>query len=282
MSDNCIYVSVSEDGGSYFIIVDEVKYKCSYSESAILSNLLANKGKFYTKEELATIGWPNKLVSKNSVPVAIANVRKIFKSHTNLDVITNEKNKGYTVLTDKVQLTETGIAVDAKDSVLQSVSISESEQNTASKQTDAQSAAIEKKFQFGSVKRIALLSLGYPLLIVNIALLMLLIFGGRTTPKPAVVDVIDSDHHVAIYTKDNKAFSSLISTESDNDKVAVNTSTLQIIIEKAIHDNKSVVFVNTVSNGVVVDCLQDKELFSYSGNDLEAIVANLKTKGCKI
>ncbi|MCE7657252.1 winged helix-turn-helix domain-containing protein, partial [Vibrio fluvialis] len=114
MASNYIYIDFSEEGGSYFIAVDQVRYKCSYAESAILAHLLNHKGEYYSKENLASIGWPGKLVSKNSVPVSIANLRKILKNHTQLDIIINEKNKGYVVVDPKILLSEAEAEAEAE------------------------------------------------------------------------------------------------------------------------------------------------------------------------
>ncbi|WP_070964692.1 winged helix-turn-helix domain-containing protein [Vibrio sonorensis] len=67
------------DSESQVVIKDGVHYKISRSESNIIEHFrINNKG--LTKTELTKIGWPNKIVSENSVCVALSNIRKLFKT----------------------------------------------------------------------------------------------------------------------------------------------------------------------------------------------------------
>lgn len=53
------------------------EFKMARSEIYILKHLALNKGKVSSKQELASVGWEGRIVSNNSVPVAIGNIRKI-------------------------------------------------------------------------------------------------------------------------------------------------------------------------------------------------------------
>ncbi|MCE0557392.1 helix-turn-helix domain-containing protein [Motilimonas sp. E26] len=245
--------------------------------------MLTNKGRFYSKEELALIGWPNKLVSKNSVPVAIVNIRKIFKSHTKLEIIANEKNKGYTALTDKVKFVEANFSVKPIENVHQQELINHEPEKRLSSDKEIEPAhAPNYKYKLAKLKRIALIGLGYPLLIANVSILFFLIFSEKATLKQPVVDVVNNKKHIAVYNSYNRDFALLINSAIDKDITTLKISELKKTIDRAMFNDKSIVFINTLSSGVTVDCLQKKELFSFSGDNLEAIIENLKLKGCKI
>lgn len=270
-----IKVSCGEEGGSYFITVDDVRYKCSYAESAILHTMLQNKGNFYSKEELATIGWPGKLVSKNSVPVSIANLRKIFKNHTKLDVITNEKNKGYVIIVDKVKLiakaetTETG---------RQHEQPSVSNINVA---TPVSTSGVNQS-KLNTIKMVMSRSMAYPLFVVNIAFLLFVISYNQSDLENFKINVVKSDNYIAVSTNDSN-----ILTQFKKDKIDKKTdhdsfTSIEKDITLAKQENKNIIFINSLGDRVVIDCLAEDKLVSYSGNDIDAIISELNEKGCEI
>lgn len=53
----------------------------------ILTSLFENQNKSLSKEELTLIGWPGRVVTANSVIVAIANIRKILRHHFTEEII---------------------------------------------------------------------------------------------------------------------------------------------------------------------------------------------------
>lgn len=55
---------------------EDVRVRLSGAEVAILEQLLANEGVVQSKEDLLSIGWSGRPVSPNSLPVAIANLRR--------------------------------------------------------------------------------------------------------------------------------------------------------------------------------------------------------------
>ncbi|UXB09967.1 helix-turn-helix domain-containing protein (plasmid) [Aeromonas dhakensis] len=67
---NRTFVTISAEEG-------EQKFKLSEAESKILEFLLENHGEYFSKEHLVSIGWGGRPVSSNSLPVAIANIRKL-------------------------------------------------------------------------------------------------------------------------------------------------------------------------------------------------------------
>lgn len=273
--DNDIKVSCGEAGGSYFITVDDVRYKCSYAESAILNKMLQNKGDFYSKEELATIGWPGKLVSKNSVPVSMANLRKIFKNHTKLDVITNEKNKGYVIIVDKVKLTGT---TETTETEIQY------EQPAISDVNRAPPASIDggNQSKISNIKLIMSKGLAYPLLAVNIAFLLLILFYNQIDLEPFQVNVIKSDNYIAVSTNDNNFLAKLNKNKINQQNEHNSFTSIENDLILAKQESKNILFINSLGDRVVIDCLVDNKLVSYSGDDIEAIISELNEKGCKI
>ncbi len=274
MDVNAIKVSCGEEGGSYFITVDEVRYKCSYADSAILSQLLQNKGQFFSRDDLAIIGWPGKLVSKNSVPVSIANLRKIFKNHTKLDVISNEKNKGYVVEVDKIKLV--GVDNNQEKSHETAASDEPAELVEAVSKPEINKPKINKTKLFAS--KLAL----YPLLFVNIALLIIALFYNQAALEPSKVKVINSANYVAVFTGDSQVLSHLESVKSHQESTPRGFQDIEQELKLAKQENKSIYFINSSGERVVIDCLVNDRLVSFSGNDIEKIVGELNEKGCKL
>ncbi|EPE6123746.1 winged helix-turn-helix domain-containing protein [Vibrio parahaemolyticus] len=269
MEVNDIKVSCGEEGGSYFITVDETRYKCSYAESVILSHFLNNKGKFFSRDELASIGWPGKLVSKNSVPVSIANLRKIFKNHTKIDVISNEKNKGYVVQVDKIKFIDININREKSTDAIT--------KDSSPELLDAFSESkINKTKLF--VSKIAL----YPLLFVNIALLLIVFFFNHTGLEPSKVNVINNDDYIAVFTGDSQVLAQLESVKSSQESMLLRFQDIEEDLKLAKHENKNILFINSSGDRVVIDCLVNEQLVSFSGDDIEKIVSELNEKGCKL
>ncbi|ENP8456886.1 winged helix-turn-helix domain-containing protein [Photobacterium damselae] len=74
---------------------DDITTKLSASETKILQYLIDNSGEIVSRETLLDIGWPEKIVVPNSLNVAIANLRKAFK--TKNEIIITIKGAGFTV-----------------------------------------------------------------------------------------------------------------------------------------------------------------------------------------
>ncbi|SMY35543.1 DNA-binding transcriptional activator CadC [Photobacterium malacitanum] len=73
----------------------EATTKLSASETKILQFLIDNSGEIISREKLLEIGWPDKVVVPNSLNVAIANLRKAFKSKN--EIIITIKGAGFTI-----------------------------------------------------------------------------------------------------------------------------------------------------------------------------------------
>lgn len=69
--------------------------KLSASETKILQYLIDNNGEIISRDKLLEIGWPDKVVVPNSLNVAIANLRKAFK--TKNEIIITIKGAGFTI-----------------------------------------------------------------------------------------------------------------------------------------------------------------------------------------
>ena len=77
------------------IVVNDVEKKCSVSEVLILIALFKSRPNTVSKDELTRKGWPGKVVTGNSVVVAIGNLRKIFRSTLQKDIIETGKDGYY-------------------------------------------------------------------------------------------------------------------------------------------------------------------------------------------
>ena len=53
-------------------------FRLSHADLNLLSKLVESKGEVVKKDELLKIGWPDRFVSDNSVPVSIAKLRKVI------------------------------------------------------------------------------------------------------------------------------------------------------------------------------------------------------------
>ncbi|WP_165312570.1 winged helix-turn-helix domain-containing protein [Vibrio ziniensis] len=272
MDANDIKIKCSEEGGSYFIIIDDVRYKCSYAESAILSTLLQNKGNFYSRDELAVIGWPGKLVSKNSVPVSMANLRKIFKNHTKLDVIENEKNKGYIITIDKIKLIPTEEA-EVKDDKLDLTNV---------KITKPVLVNTDRKTKLTHIKSLISRGLAYPLFFVNMVFLLLVLFHNRSDLEPIQLSLTNSDRYIAVSTNDNNFLAKLNKDKINKQTEHHSFTNIASDLMLAKQEDKNIIFINSLGDRVIIDCLVNDKLESYSGDDIETIISELNEKGCEL
>ncbi|NLQ21382.1 hypothetical protein HGO26_00565 [Shewanella sp. S-1] len=95
---------MEKQGSDCFLIVGGKKYKCALSEMMIIERLYYKKGCVISKSDLANIGWPGRVVSSNSVPVAIANLRKIIREQHKSEVIITDKGGYFFALNSDVTL----------------------------------------------------------------------------------------------------------------------------------------------------------------------------------
>ncbi|WP_394230928.1 winged helix-turn-helix domain-containing protein [Shewanella colwelliana] len=82
-----IYLDEKENSLSY----GDSKFKLSKAEMKILQYFSSHPDNVISSEELLNIGWPKSIVSINSVPVAMANLRKILGA----GIIETVKGEGY-------------------------------------------------------------------------------------------------------------------------------------------------------------------------------------------
>ncbi|HFQ4838931.1 TPA: transcriptional regulator [Vibrio vulnificus] len=85
--------------GSTVEFLDGQKFKITTPESRVLKCLLENKGNLVTYEELENAGWQGDLVTRNSLAVAIYNLRKITSSSP--ITISNELRLGYKLVVNE-------------------------------------------------------------------------------------------------------------------------------------------------------------------------------------
>lgn len=69
--------------------------RLSTSETNILRILISHRGELVSKDELIDAGWPQKIVSPNSLTVVIKNIRKCISSVDSDTYIETAHRKGY-------------------------------------------------------------------------------------------------------------------------------------------------------------------------------------------
>ncbi|EJG1446593.1 hypothetical protein CR446_RS23470, partial [Vibrio parahaemolyticus] len=128
------------------------------------------------------------------------------------------------------------------------------------------------------VSKIAL----YPLLFVNIALLLIVLFFNHTRLEPPKVNVINNDDYIAVFTGDSQVLAQLESVKSSQESMLLRFQDIEEDLKLAKHENKNILFINSSGDRVVIDCLVNDQLVSFSGDDIEKIVSELNEKGCKL
>ncbi|WP_141395022.1 winged helix-turn-helix domain-containing protein, partial [Enterobacter hormaechei] len=74
---------------------DKMIGRINFSECEILKALLQNQGVVVSRTQLLEVAWPGKIVSSNSVSMAIKNLRECFTSQGFDDVIITHVKKGF-------------------------------------------------------------------------------------------------------------------------------------------------------------------------------------------
>lgn len=252
-----IVVEFFESGGNYFIVIENEKYKSPYSEYAILKKLLNEKNHYFTIEDLMLIGWPDRVVSVNSVPVAITNLRKIFKHHTAQKVILNTQNLGYIIGADSdVQI--------ANSSLLTDVAVKE-----------------KIRLPINRVNQALDISLKFPLLIINIVFLAYILIAKTSlnTKKDQIYDISQTQSAVIISPKGTHVknlFDSITSTST------LNIDELSKYLTDVSTSEKSILFVSKYRQKIIIDCIRGNQLDSLYGDHVDKILSELKAIGCKL
>ncbi|KAE9625322.1 helix-turn-helix domain-containing protein [Aeromonas veronii] len=73
----------------------EVVGQFGSSEVSLLSGMLEEPSRIFTKDELLDLGWPGKIVAPNSLTVAIKNIRKVFGYRPSKCSIETKHGQGY-------------------------------------------------------------------------------------------------------------------------------------------------------------------------------------------
>lgn len=88
--------SIKKSSGSTIIPSNKVaEYRISESEFYILEALFNNVGSTMDRGALSAIGWEGRIVSPNSIPVAINNLRRVLDNIAGDNSIYTEKGVGY-------------------------------------------------------------------------------------------------------------------------------------------------------------------------------------------
>lgn len=74
---------------------NEVVGQLGSSEVTLLSCMLEEPSRVFTKDELLDLGWPDRIVAPNSLTVAIKNIRKIFGYRPSQLNIKTKHGQGY-------------------------------------------------------------------------------------------------------------------------------------------------------------------------------------------
>lgn len=99
--------------GKCYMIIENDIHKLSAPEINILIALYNKKNQPLSKEELMQSGWPGRIVTANSVIVAIANIRKTLRYHFTEEIIITGTG-GY-IYHSHINITKEGF--DTRDSV---------------------------------------------------------------------------------------------------------------------------------------------------------------------
>ncbi|WP_335923179.1 winged helix-turn-helix domain-containing protein [Shewanella chilikensis] len=88
-------ITVRLNNGNPTISTNTRRYKCSTPELYILKEIYNNKGQAVSRDKLLSTGWNGRVVSPNSIPVAIANLRRVFREISGNELIFTVKGFGY-------------------------------------------------------------------------------------------------------------------------------------------------------------------------------------------
>ncbi|WP_339087099.1 winged helix-turn-helix domain-containing protein [Shewanella chilikensis] len=88
-------ITVRLNNGNPTISTNTRRYKCSTPELYILKEMYNNKGQAVSRDKLLSTGWNGRVVSPNSIPVAIANLRRVFREISGNELIFTVKGFGY-------------------------------------------------------------------------------------------------------------------------------------------------------------------------------------------
>lgn len=77
---------------------NEIVGQLSTSEVILLSCMLKEPSRVFTKDELLDLGWPGRIVAPNSLTVAIKNIRKVFGYRPSQLNIKTKHGEGYALL----------------------------------------------------------------------------------------------------------------------------------------------------------------------------------------
>lgn len=271
-----INIEFIESRSEFFVRINDNKYRLPFSEYTIFRSLVENKGIYFSNEELITLGWPNKVVSSNSVPVAITNVRKLLRQHTPARVINNTKNKGYIITDeriicisqDKIQPSEISSHVRKSDIFNDKKPISSSKSGKENR------LRLSLKFK----SKIKFL-IGYPLLILNIIFISSILYIDHTDNYKA--KIITYDKYIVISDSKTTFNKKFFTSTSSAELITIPFNKLEDELKNEKYSNKNIVFYSNNGKKVIIDCIVDGELFSYSGNNLNSIASSLNRDGCK-
>ncbi|GAB1040505.1 winged helix-turn-helix domain-containing protein [Shewanella algae] len=88
-------ITARQNNDNPIIKTDTKGYKCSTPEFYILKELYLSRGQAVSRDKLLDAGWHGRIVSPNSIPVAIANLRRIFREISGNNIIFTKKGFGY-------------------------------------------------------------------------------------------------------------------------------------------------------------------------------------------
>lgn len=233
--------------------ISGVTYRLSLAEVLILTSMLESKGNPFSRDELLNIGWKERVVSQNSLTVAIGNIRKVI--NVNEELIITLPKEGY--------------KIDGDVSIISSI-------------TDGIPSSLNKDgIRFFGISRFfrVLLSKVSVIVISFSVLLLVFLFIGRSL-------LIENERLVRAYSVVNSNVVVVVTSEmADKQLVDKNIWLSKLEIKKGeymyLSDNyELVVIVNTFQRLFIIDCIVGERVKSHVTFDKNKIMSIVTSGVC--
>ena len=227
--------------------ISGVSYRLSLAEVLILTSMLKSKGNPFSRDELLNIGWKERVVSQNSLTVAIGNIRKII--NVNEELIITLPKEGY--------------KIDGDVSIISSI-------------TDGKLSSLNKD----ESRFFRVLSSKVTIIVISFSVLLLIfLFIGHSL-------LIENERLVRAYSVVNSNVVVVVTSEmADKQLVDKKIWLSQLEIKKGeymyLSDNyELVVIVNTFQRLFIIDCIVDERVKSHVTFDKNKIMSIVTSGVC--
>ncbi|TVP11632.1 transcriptional regulator [Shewanella sp. MSW] len=235
------HITVRQNNGNPTISTNTRRYKCSTPEFYILKEMYNNKGQAVSRDKLLSVGWYGRVVSPNSIPVAIANLRRVFREILGNELIFTVKGVGYGLDIMQVHLTIDFILDNQENSIF------EKEQKVKSNKLTTN----PKENQPSSIKIISIIT-------ISIALFLL--------PFTIKISVTENLPKVDIYTDGKTKIITLTEIKNMDDQKEIkslihklNYKLLGTIdfhdLKSEINDDKDTIILSYGTGVFSIDCI---------------------------